>query len=129
MHRCDWLLFWARGTGEGLHCSFQELLAEQIQIVLSLARTLGFQGDLPVLQTTGGRVEPGSPAAAYTQLPLTCGRGLTQERVRRLHSGNHGARRGVSDGGRIVRVLRLCTVSFHAFRLREHGLRRKGRIY
>ena len=35
IHRCESLMFWARGIGEWEYCSFPEWLAEQILILLS----------------------------------------------------------------------------------------------
>ena len=59
----------------------------------------------------------------------TCGCGLSQQRIRCLHCGHHGASCGVCDGGGIVGVLCLsAAVSLQPLRLREHSLKSERQL-
>lgn len=63
-------------------------------------------------------------------LLITCGRGLAQQRVGRLHRGDHGAGCGVGDGGGVVGVLCLgAAVSLQPVRLGEHRLKPKTPLH
>lgn len=61
---------------------------------------------------------------------ITCGRGLAQKRVRRLHGGYHGTSGGICDGGRVVSVLCLsAAISLQCLWLWEDGLNSKDSKY
>lgn len=61
---------------------------------------------------------------------ITCGRGLAQKRVRRLHRGYHGTSGGICDGGRVVSVLCLsAAISLQCLWLWEDGLNSKDSKY